>query len=277
MIDPFFSIIVPTYNRAHIISRAVESVLNQTYSNWELIVIDDGSMDNTKSVIKEFNDNRLKYYYQTNQERSTARNNGISKASGQYICFLDSDDEYYNDYLELLYKELNKNQFPVGLFKSIPLIRLQNEDRRFDKDFEEENNSIEHFLTTYSPLCAISGHAEIFMNFKFDTDLKYAEDTNLWMRILTKYSLYNFKIRSCIIHISQDSSKRQEHIHWEYIHSFKKTFAIEEVKKIVPKKIVSNLITRRLEWIKAEGVMHKDFFVYLKAAIKLKLLKLGVF
>ena len=91
---PFFSVVIPTYNRANMISGAIQSVLEQTFKNFELIIIDDGSTDQTAHVIAGFSDERIKYNYQQNTERSQARNNGIKIASGRYICFLDSDDQY---------------------------------------------------------------------------------------------------------------------------------------------------------------------------------------
>lgn len=93
MNNNLFSIIIPTYNRAHIVARAIQSVLNQTYQTFEVIVVDDGSTDNTYDVIQSINDERLHYYSQQNQGRSAARNTGVAKACGQYITFLDSDDE----------------------------------------------------------------------------------------------------------------------------------------------------------------------------------------
>ena len=104
---PFFSIIVPTYNRAQNIKGAIESVLLQTYTSWELIIIDDGSTDHTKEVISKFTDTRINYIYQKNQERSCARNNGIKVAKGQYICFLDSDDFYLANHLQSFLTHIN--------------------------------------------------------------------------------------------------------------------------------------------------------------------------
>ena len=92
-----FSIILPTYNRAAIIQDSIKSVIEQTYQDWELIVVDDGSTDNTEDCIKNLmlKENRIKYIYQHNQERSQARNNGIKTAKYKWICFLDSDDILY--------------------------------------------------------------------------------------------------------------------------------------------------------------------------------------
>lgn len=89
------SVIMPTYNRAYIIRRAIHSVLNQTYTNFELIIIDDGSTDNTAEVVKSFNDSRIIYIkHARNLGIASARNTGIGISQGEYIAFLDSDDEW---------------------------------------------------------------------------------------------------------------------------------------------------------------------------------------
>ncbi|HAB89958.1 MAG TPA: hypothetical protein DCF84_05420 [Bacteroidetes bacterium] len=89
---PYFSIILPTYNRGERIDMAIQSVLDQTYSNWELIIVDDGSTDNTKEVCLQYQEPRISYVYQDNAERSAARNKGIALSRGVYVGFLDSDD-----------------------------------------------------------------------------------------------------------------------------------------------------------------------------------------
>ncbi|TRO65103.1 glycosyltransferase family 2 protein [Christiangramia sabulilitoris] len=93
-----FSIIIPTYNRAQQISKAILSIINQSVDNWNLIIIDDGSTDNTKGEIQKFlvND-KIKYVYQQHSGVSMARNHGIKLASSDHIIFLDSDDKFYPD------------------------------------------------------------------------------------------------------------------------------------------------------------------------------------
>lgn len=110
---PFFSIIVPTYNRAEFLPRCIKSVYRQTFSDWELLIIDDGSTDHTKDLVAEHTrkDNRVKYFYQTNQRVSAARNLGLKNAAGNYLCFLDSDDEYEANHLQFFYEELSKKNF----------------------------------------------------------------------------------------------------------------------------------------------------------------------
>lgn len=89
---PTVSVIIPTYNCQQYIEKALESVINQTYSNWEIIIIDDGSTDQTKDIIKPYLNEKIKYIYQTNQGVSTARNHGLKIAQGKLISFLDADD-----------------------------------------------------------------------------------------------------------------------------------------------------------------------------------------
>ena len=89
------SVVIPTYNRANVLPRAIDSVLQQTHENIELIVVDDSSTDNTREVVESYNDNRIRYTrLDSNSGANTARNTGINISSGDYIAFLDSDDEW---------------------------------------------------------------------------------------------------------------------------------------------------------------------------------------
>ena len=90
------SVVIPTYDRAELLPRAVRSVLAQTYQNMEIIIVDDGSRDNTQEVVKSFSDPRVRYVrHDTNRGVSAARNTGIKNSRGEFIGLLDSDDEYF--------------------------------------------------------------------------------------------------------------------------------------------------------------------------------------
>lgn len=97
---PTVSIVIPTYNRAHMVGDAIRSVLGQTYSDWELIVVDDGSEDDTNNVVSAFDDPRIKYVFQANKGLPGARNAGIRAGSSPYVAFLDSDDLFLPHKLE---------------------------------------------------------------------------------------------------------------------------------------------------------------------------------
>lgn len=105
---PLVSVIIPTYNRVDVILRTIRSVKQQTFEDYEIIVVDDGSTDNTVEVIKDF-DRQIRLIRQENQGVSVARNNGVKASKGKYIAFLDSDDEWYPLYLEACIAFLNNN------------------------------------------------------------------------------------------------------------------------------------------------------------------------
>jgi glycosyltransferase involved in cell wall biosynthesis len=106
--NPKVSVIIPTYNRSKVIGRTIESVLGQTLPDFELIIVDDGSVDETRDVVNNFNDDRIRYIWQTNQERSVARNTGIAASKAPYITFLDSDDLFLPNKLADQYEMLEK-------------------------------------------------------------------------------------------------------------------------------------------------------------------------
>ncbi len=109
---PFFSIVIPTYNRAEFISETLKSALNQDFDDFEVIVVDDGSTDNTQEIVeKGFSENeKLHYFKKENGERGAARNFGIRKAKGNFITFLDSDDFMHPNHLTVIKEAIN--QYP---------------------------------------------------------------------------------------------------------------------------------------------------------------------
>ena len=106
MNSPFFSIIIPTYNRATFIGATLDSVLAQTFPDLEILVVDDGSQDNTADVVGRYPDPRLRYYPKENAERGVARNYGLARAQGEYVLFLDSDDRFHPEHLATLHAKI---------------------------------------------------------------------------------------------------------------------------------------------------------------------------
>ncbi|MBI3500642.1 MAG: N-acetyl sugar amidotransferase [Bacteroidetes bacterium] len=136
MKNPFFSIVIPTYNLASFLPDTINSILQQTFSNYEIIIIDDGSTDNTKEVLKPYIEkhSHLKYFWQENQRQGAARNNGIRKADGEYIVFFDHDDLMLADYLTILYQkinELNKPNFIAAKYEH------QRNNKRFPSSLQK--------------------------------------------------------------------------------------------------------------------------------------------
>lgn len=119
------SVVIPLYNKGHVIVNTLRTVFAQTYKDFEVVIIDDGSTDNGLSLIKEhFNDSRIRIISQSNQGVAVARDRGVRESRYNYIAFLDADDEWHPDYLKIMAEEINK--YPAaGLFSSGGLIQDQ--------------------------------------------------------------------------------------------------------------------------------------------------------
>lgn len=189
---PFFSVILPTFNRASIIQNAIDSVLNQKFKNWELIVVDDGSADNTEDIVRQYDDVRIKYMWKTNEERSIARNYGIERALGEYICFLDSDDQYLENHFEVLSKEINDSENKVAIFHTKARLIRNGKDLKHEKYFNQSiDNSILNFLLKGNLIMNnICIQKEILKTNNFPIKYRMWEDTHLWMRIVYKYPFH---------------------------------------------------------------------------------------
>jgi glycosyltransferase involved in cell wall biosynthesis len=112
LMTPFFSVVIPTYNRADLIGLTLQSVLAQQFSEFEILVVDDGSRDNTAAVVQSFTDLRLHYLPKENAERGAARNYGLARAKGEYVLFLDSDDLLHPNHLSTLYAAIQAAATP---------------------------------------------------------------------------------------------------------------------------------------------------------------------
>ena len=121
-----FSVIIPVYNGAKFIDNAIKSVFSQTNSDWELIVVNDGSKDNTEDVLKKYADNdKIRIINQENGGVSVARNTGYEVSKGEYIAFLDADDVWHNNHLEVM-AELIQQYPTAGLYGTFTRTELVN-------------------------------------------------------------------------------------------------------------------------------------------------------
>jgi len=207
--SPFFSIIIPTYNRGSMLPKAIESVLNQDCNDWELIVVDDGSTDSTKNIIENLceNDHRIKYVYQDNQERSAARNKGIENSIGKYVCFLDSDDEYLPFHLATFQKEIKNKNLPKALFFSSLIIFKNGIDIGHPIGILNNNDSIFDYLFTEGIYpCRVCIERSIFDKFKFRLDSVLVEDTILWLEIASKYPIFQIQEKTVLYYQHEENS-----------------------------------------------------------------------
>lgn len=210
MNSPFFSIVLPTYNRAHFIPKAITSVLQQTYRDWELIVIDDGSTDNTREIVSGIRDERVHYHWQTNQERSAARNAGIAKCKGEFICFLDSDDLWRSNHLQVLYHAIESRQYEPAFYFTGMTWHFSN--RKNDVLFVpiEGKNLIEFVITNQIGTPTVCIHHTILQKHQFNTRLRVNEDVELYARIVAEYPLVQIQICTVDVLIHNENTQAQE-------------------------------------------------------------------
>jgi glycosyltransferase involved in cell wall biosynthesis len=187
---PKVSVTIPVFNASQFISQAIESVLNQTYSDYELIVVDDGSTDDTASIVMKYGE-RLRYIYQKNQGLSSARNTGIEKAEGEYLAFLDADDYWDKEKLKHQVAVLNNSPDTGVVYTALRVV---------DKDGHliEARRCLAKghiFSNLLTENCVVGSCSSSLIRRKcfekvgtFDETLSASEDWDLWLRIASHYS-----------------------------------------------------------------------------------------
>jgi len=189
---PLFSIIIPTYNRANFIGKTINSLLKQQYNNYEIIVVDDGSTDNTEEVIKEYTAPNFTYIKKENAERAAARNFGAAIAKGEYVNFFDSDDLAYPNHLTDAVNVINKHQHPEWFHLSFELSTPEG------KIIQQMQNNITPTLNQKmytGNILSCNGvfiRRDIALKNKFNEDrqLSASEDYELWCRLTARFPLY---------------------------------------------------------------------------------------
>jgi len=192
--NPLFSVIIPTYNRPQKVVRAIQSVLAQTYDNYEIWVIDDGSTENISEVLKPFKD-RLNYLRKENGGLSSARNEGIRCSRGAYVAFLDDDDWWYKHKLEYIARAIQSRP-DVGLFYSwVDFVNESGKILWVNKSRYFGNHTYltllqGSFIPTPTVVVKKSCFSEVGV---FDETLKGCEDQDMWCRIARIFPVYLVK------------------------------------------------------------------------------------
>jgi glycosyltransferase involved in cell wall biosynthesis len=184
-----FSIIVPTYNRAALIGYTIQSLLDQSYDNFEIIIVDDGSTDNTEEIIKNHYQSKVKYYKIKNSERAYARNYGVSRSTGDYINFFDSDDIALPNHLaeaSTAIEVLNPEVFHLNY-------ALKNANKLI---YNNNNNYPEanHILLKGNNLSCngVFLRRDVILQNKFNENraLSASEDWELWLRLSARFKIH---------------------------------------------------------------------------------------
>lgn len=221
-----FSVVIPLYNKSNHITRAIKSVLNQTYSNFEIIVINDGSTDDSLEKAESIEDDRIRIIDQKNAGVSVARNNGVLASKNDYIAFLDADDEWKNDYLETIAKLIEK--FPeasiygtgyerqVHTKKSVFILNslLEKGWEGVLSDYFKYSINNHVLLTSFT---TVSKKAFLETNY-FTPGMTRGEDIKLWATIALSYDVaYSNTIRGIYY---EDGSNRASTKKENYKNSF---------------------------------------------------------
>ncbi|MBS1731251.1 MAG: glycosyltransferase family 2 protein [Bacteroidetes bacterium] len=216
--DKFISIIMPAYNVEKFVAKTIESILAQTHTHWELIIIDDGSTDGTKTIIDTFleKDQRIRYYYQENGRQGKARNKGLELAQSDIIAFMDADDILIPEMLQEQYALLIDHNADLA-FSSVTCVNENMEDLQFPHGFPhkivEGIDGAEQLLTLGNPIPIITVVARknsVFEAgcFKVSSNIQYAEEYSLWLRMLLngcKFIRNEKRVAFYIFHPQQSS------------------------------------------------------------------------
>lgn len=219
MAKPFFSIIIPLYNKENFIENTLKSVLNQSFIDFEVIIVNDGSTDASKEKVNQFNDSRIKYFSKSNEGISIARNYGIQKSQADYICFLDADDYWYPNFLQTI--KVTINDFPdQKVFATA--IEIETTKRVFPAHYSIKKKGICQVVNYFEASSKTSViwtssaafHKNVFeKSGVFDENIKVTEDTDLWIRVGMDFPVvFIWKILARYVFDEKSISREQKYI-----------------------------------------------------------------
>lgn len=223
MTFPLVSIIIPTYNHAQYLTKAINSIKNQTYSNLELIIIDDGSTDHTKEVISGFDD--ILYFYQDNAGLSVARNNATKYSKGEFLLFLDADDWLYPDAVRINLEYLLKD--PDLFFVSGSHMKVFVDENKISHyaayDVPYDNFRIilkNHYI---SHPASVLFRRKVFDSYTFDVKFKSCQDFDLYLTIARNHKvLHHSELVSAYRFHTSNMSSNHAHMLDEILRVMKK-------------------------------------------------------
>lgn len=275
------SIIVPIYNAEKYLNKCIDSLINQTKKELEIILVNDGSTDNTENIIKEYKDTRIKYYKNKNQGIGKTRNFGISKATGKYLMFVDSDDYLEKDACELLFNKIENDNLDIVICDFYRLYDNSNLTEDILIDFENTNLKESPYILNeinLSPWNKIYRTSLIKdNNITFNETLKY-EDTPFVAIALDKANKIG-KVNKCLnyylIHGNSETTVRDEKcfdiikivdIVREYFKD--KDYIKESLDKLTVKILTNYTVQQRVQKDKKIGMKFIDeAFSYLQKEV----------
>jgi len=200
--NPFFSVIIPTKNRVELLAQCIQSVLDQTFQDFEIIVVDDGSTDGTKDMIKILQSDKIIYTKNPGEERSAARNYGFQISNGQYICFIDDDDFISNKYLESFSNAIGLDD---RLLHRVEFQYVKGNKIIQPTKIETTNNIFFNTFTNMIGVYTLCFPREILEHVEFNENLYLWEDTDFILRVLLKgYNINQLDIKAYYYNIHDE-------------------------------------------------------------------------
>lgn len=245
--SPFFSIITPTYNRAHYLEEMIKSVQAQTHTSYEHIIVDDGSSDNTEDLVLNFakDDLRIVYIKQENKGRSTARNVGTTHSKGQYICFLDSDDYWRPNHLESVYQSIKQSNTPAVHISGLTWF-LEDQNTEENVVYRPRHlymTDTEYMITNqFAPDCVCVPREQALKHL-FNPELYVNEDVELWGRITAEIPAITIDEYTTVLRVhDSNTSKTEESFMREARRVFQLQLNTPEVRAKLSDKFVKDRI-----------------------------------
>ena len=196
MNNPLISVIVPVYNSEKYLHRCIDSILSQTHTDFELLLINDGSTDNSGIICDEYaaKDSRIRVFHKSNGGVSSARNLGLDHAKGKYISFVDSDDETYPNYLSVLFQNINKCDLSyIGILKYDVALQKTGEWTHFEEQIIRIDQTDEELIVKNNLLEVGYPYGKLFhqkiietYNIRFDERISYQEDLIFTLQYISK-------------------------------------------------------------------------------------------
>ena len=245
---PLISVIVNCYNGQRYLKNAIDSIINQSYTNWEIIFWDNRSTDNSARILKSYEDDRIKYFYaKSHSTLYEARNLAYEKSSGDYICFLDTDDYYLDSFFEKQLKLFNDST--IGFACANHFYKDENKNKfwiRFKKK-QEEGNVLSNLLLNYNVSLStifIKRTSLSNLEFIFDNNYTYFGDFDLIIRLAANFKMARtheaisvYRLHEKNLSIQNYSTQIDELIDWQ-----KKIQKIEKIKNDKNFYNINNLI-----------------------------------
>jgi glycosyltransferase involved in cell wall biosynthesis len=229
---------LPVFNRENRIARAIQSILDQDFENWELIVVNDASTDGTKVILDQIQDLRIRVIHnEKNLERCISRNLGIESAKGEFICFLDSDDYHLSKHLKKLYELIKSKNFQSAFYFSNSFNETE-EGQRSDRFCPEytKDKPYHYFLNyTVNPQ-RWAVHNSVFEKVKFDPEVIICEDMDTSMRIAAaNFPIFQLNERTTVYVAASDSFTHGDNQKWEKeLFYLKRIFKKSELREKLP-------------------------------------------